>query len=66
MGTHLKVLNESYPMNTNMAGLGLDGFGVFVPWKKVTSGLDGLESQLPLFGHVGRKHLPAYIGRYKH
>ena len=28
MGTHLRVLNESYPMNTNMQGL--DGFQTFL------------------------------------
>ena len=38
MGTHLRALSESYPMNTNMAW-----FKWF--WRKVASALEGLKSQ---------------------
>ena len=43
MGTHLKVLNESYPMNTNMTGSRcFSKFCVLVLWTKVASALVGL------------------------
>ena len=37
MGTHLRVLSKSYPMNTNMIGLGFQRIDlcVLVPWMKV-------------------------------
>ena len=38
MGTHLKVLGESYLMNTNMAGFRC----FFVLWTEVASALEGL------------------------
>ena len=45
MGTHLSVLNESYPMNTNMTGF-IDGFSwvscVLLIWTKVAPALEGL------------------------
>ena len=44
MGTHLRVLNESYPMNTNTTGF--RGFSkivcALVLWTKVVSALEGL------------------------
>ena len=41
MGTHLRVMSESYPMNTNMAGLRCFS-EIFVFWTKVASALEGL------------------------
>ena len=44
MGTHLRVLSESFPMNTNMTRF-RDGFKnicVHVLWAKVASALEGL------------------------
>ena len=46
MGTHLKVLSESFPMNTNMKGF--KHLCVLVLWMKVVSALDGLT-----LGHGG-------------
>ena len=43
MGTHLRVLSESFPMNNNMTRL--DGFQkicVLVLWTKEASALEGL------------------------
>ena len=40
MGTHLRVLNESYPINTNMTGF--KNLCILVLWTKVTSALEGL------------------------
>ena len=51
MGTHLRVLTESYPKNTNMTGL--DGFlkylHPYVPMKlvKALEGLTGPFTDLP-------------------
>ena len=44
MGTHLGVLNESYPMNTNMTGFRwfFKDLCVLVIWTKVTSALEVL------------------------
>ena len=44
MGTHLRVLSESYPMNTNMTGFRwiLRILCIFVLWKKVALALEGL------------------------
>ena len=43
-GTHLKVLDESYPMNTNMTGFRWfsKNICVFVLLAKVVSALEGL------------------------
>ena len=44
MGTHLRVISESYPMDTNMTGL--DGFQIkcyHVLQTKVASALEGLD-----------------------
>ena len=44
MGTHLRVLSESYLMNTNMTGI--DDFQKYlrlVLWRKVASALEGLK-----------------------
>ena len=38
MGTHLRVLSESFPMNTNMTGF--RSFSIF--FAKVASALEGL------------------------
>ena len=47
MGTHLRVLSESFPMNTNMTGL--DGFQkiLHVFWMKVASAFEGLRILTP-------------------
>ena len=43
MGSHLRVLSESYPMNTNMTGLRwFVGRCVHVLWAKIASALEGL------------------------
>ena len=42
IGTHLRVLRESYLMNTNMTGL--DGLCVLVLWTRAASALEGLMS----------------------
>ena len=39
MGTHLKVLSESYPVNTNLTGF--RRFSNFVLWTKLASALEG-------------------------
>ena len=47
MGTHMRVLSESYPMNTNMTGL--DGFlkSLYLWfWVKVDLALEGLVQEL--------------------
>ena len=41
MGTHLRVLMKSYPMNNNMTGFRWFP-KIFVLWMKVASALDGL------------------------
>ena len=54
MGTHLKVLRKSYPMNTNMTGFrrfsiifaSLCFRRIVVFWTKVASALEGL-----IYGH---------------
>ena len=43
MGTHLKVLGESYPMNTNMTGFRC--LSVLVLWMKVSSALGGFRKE---------------------
>ena len=49
MGTHLRVLSESYPMNTNMTGLRWFSkiFAAIVPWTKVASASEGLNAMPP-------------------
>ena len=44
MGTHLRVLSESFPMNTNLTGFRWfsNTFCIFLPWAKVASALQGL------------------------
>ena len=44
MGTHMKVLSKSNPMNTNMTGLDaiFENLCVLVLWTKVTVALEGL------------------------
>ena len=46
MGTHLRVLSESYPLNTNMTRFKLffKYICVFVLWTKVASALEGLSN----------------------
>ena len=45
MGTHLRVLSESYLMNTNMAGFRwfLKNLCILVLWMKVALALEGLK-----------------------
>ena len=59
MGTHLRVLRESYPMNTNMTGfrwfseifaplfvlIVFKDIYLLVLWKEVASALEGLNNQ---------------------
>ena len=49
MGTHQKVLGESYPMNTNMTGFRRFSkiFCFFVLSSKVASALEGLTLRVP-------------------
>ena len=42
MGTHLRVLNESYPMNTNM--IGFRRFSVLALWTKIASTFHFIET----------------------
>ena len=51
MGTHLRVLSESNPMNTN--GMVFKGFSILVFWTKVASALEGITtlSQVTCFIH---------------
>ena len=53
MGTHLRVLMESYPMNTNMTGLKwfTKNLCVIVLWTKVASALEGL--RVILYSNTG-------------
>ena len=47
MGTHMKVLGESFPMNTNMTGF--QWFSkIFASWMKETSALEGLRVLLEI------------------
>ena len=50
MGTHLKVLSEGYPMNTNMTGFRRFSkiFFIFVLWAKLASVLKGLNKTFPI------------------
>ena len=45
MGTHLRVLGESYLMNTNMMRFGWF-LKIFVLWTKVALALEGLSSNI--------------------
>ena len=49
MGTHLRVLNESFPMNTNTTGFSWLS-KIFVLSTKVASALEGLSAQLVCSG----------------
>ena len=44
MGTHLTVLSESFPKNTNMTGFNgfVYDFCIFVLWMKIASALERL------------------------
>ena len=42
MGTHLRVLNKSFLMNTNMTGF-IWLSGIFMLWTKVALALEGLK-----------------------
>ena len=44
MSTLLRVLSESYPMNTNITGFGwcFKNIGIRVLWTKVASALEGI------------------------
>ena len=47
MGTHLRVLSESYPMNTNMISFQKSlNLCILVLWTKVASALEGLTNTL--------------------
>ena len=45
MGTHQRVLGESYPMNTNMIRVKMDfvNLSVLLLWTQVASALEGLK-----------------------
>ena len=55
MGTHMRVLSESFPMNTNMTGFRWFSKKdcILVIWKKVASALEGLRQ----FGHLYAKNI---------
>ena len=60
MGTHLKVLSESYPMNTNMTVFGwfFKDFYVLVLWTKVTaSAVEGLNMHNLQMAHYYKGNL---------
>ena len=63
MDTHLRVLSESYPMNTNMIGFGwfLKIFASLCFWAKVASACSGQKSA-NYFGElfVTRPYLKKY------
>ena len=64
IGTHLRVLSVSYPMNTNMTGFGcFQNWCVLVLWMKVASALEGLSFKYheiqPLNFHM--EQCPLYI-----
>ena len=44
MGTHIRVLSKSHPLDTNMTGFKWfsKDFCIFVLWAKVASALEGL------------------------
>ena len=45
MGTHLRLLSENYPMNTNMTGFQwFSKVCVLVRWTKLASALEGFNS----------------------
>ena len=48
MGTHLRVLSESYPMNADMIGYRWLSkiFAFSVLWRKVALALEGLKHEL--------------------
>ena len=64
MGTHLRVLIKSYPMNTNMTGFRWFSkiFCLFVLWTKVASAVVGLSSTsgLQRSGQQMTPFLPTY------
>ena len=43
MGTHLKVLNESFPMNTNRVQIVFKNIRILVHWTKLALALEGLK-----------------------
>ena len=51
MGIHLRVLSESYPMNSNITGFRWFSkvFASFVLWMKVASALEGLKKYIVIF-----------------
>ena len=58
MGTHLRVLSKSFPMNTNMAVFRRFS-EIFVLWTKLASALEGLIKSLKPFivTKISRSHL---------
>ena len=47
MGTHLTVLSENYPINTNMTGFRwFSKIFAFLLWRKVSSALEGLYGKM--------------------
>ena len=57
MGTHLRQLSESYPMNTNMTGFRWfsKNICVLVFWSKVALALEWLKTWLyPVYRHNDR------------
>ena len=50
MGTHMRVLGKSFPMNTNMTGFGwlTKDLCILVLWMKKVLALEGLMSNVSL------------------
>ena len=66
MGTHMKVLSESFPMNTNMTGFRCfpKNLSVFLFWMKVASSLEGLRlSSKRRYKRVQLKAMNEDLGR---
>ena len=59
MGTHLRVLSESYPINTNMTGFRWFSyfFAFSVHWTKVTSAAEGLKGVHTFLTYTDRWHV---------
>ena len=72
MGTHLSVLTESYPMNTNMTGF-FANLCILLLWSKVALACEGLTSTMIIYdrsspimleGSVGKEMLACCMVRY--
>ena len=60
MGTHLRVLSENYPIDTNMAGFGVDGFQKCLRY----SALDVSSLSIGMLNRVANTHLRVLSDSY--